>query len=358
MKFFDCAQCLTILNERCSSRWRGCNETTDPLVMTKRPSTRRQRHHRRRSDSTRKIASSRLDARFLTAMRSFGTWWKRRRTRRMSGAKDKLETRPKKLLVRNDKVASRCVGIPRTFFNGDHLRKRKIPASVETLRVNDTGQKGVDGTAGRRDGELEREYYEHLEALKFLIDPPPCFRNTETRQNFENKLNSLDFRRINTVAIPEGPGANRFQKLKSSPDGFLQSPSWSLTCENGVSRDVRERSYADTLDRIVEEHLKIERTMLDLFAVRAPILKSRHGEQVSVAARENKTVRFKDEAKRSVTSVEHGEGLRLGDEGSEGVGSNNRVKTEIAKEEGSDFGRNRPPGESSNVFDVETGNGR
>lgn len=273
----------------------------------------------------------------------------------MSRAKDKLETRPKKLLVKNDEVASRYVGIPRTF-NGVHLRKRKIPASVETLRVNDTGQKGVDGIAGRRVGELEREYYEHLEALKFLIDPPPCFRNTETRQNFENKLNSLDFRRMNTVAIPEGPGANRFQKLKSSPDGF-QSPSWSLTCENGVSHEVCERSYADTLDRIVEEHLKIERTMLDLF-VRAPILKSRHGEQVSLAGRENKTVRFKDEVKRSGTSVEHGEGLRLGDEGSEGVRSNNRVKTEITKEEGSDFCRDRPPGESSNVFDVETGNGR
>lgn len=348
MKFFDCTKCLVTLNQRRSSRWRGCNETTDPLVMTKRPPTRRQRHHRRRSESVQKIASSRTKARFLTAMRSFSASWKRRAAR-MSNAKNKLETRPKKLLVRNNEVESRYVGISRTL-NGVHSRKRKIPATVDTSRVNDTGQKGDDGVAGRRAGE--REYYEHLEAFKFLIDPPPCFRNTETRQNFENKLNSLDFRRMNTVAIPAGPETNRFQELKSSPDGFRNS-----TCANGVSYDICERSYADTLDRIVEEHLRIERTMLDLF-VRAPILKSRHGEQVSFAARENKTVRFKDEVKRSGTSVEHGEELRLRDEGYEGVGSNNRVKTEIAKKEGSDFCRDRPPGDSSNVFDVETGNGR
>lgn len=350
MKFFDCAQCLTTLNQRRLSRWRGCNETTDPLVMTKRPPTRRQRHHRRRSESVQKITSSRSKARFLTVMRSFSASWKRRAAK-MSNAKNKLKTHPKKLLVRNDEVESRYVGISRTL-NGVHLRKSKIPATVDTSRVNGTGQKGDDGVAGRRAGELEREYYEHLEAFKFLIDPPPCFRNTETRQNFENKLNSLDFRRMNTVAIPEGLETNRFQELKSSPDGFRK-----LTCENGVLYDICERSYADTLDRIVEEHLKIERTMLDLF-VRAPILKSRHGEQVSLAARENKTVRFKDEVKRSETSVEHGEGLRLRDEGYEGVGSNNRVKTEIMKEEDSDFCRDRSLGESSNVFDVEIGNGR
>lgn len=305
--------------------------------MTKRPFTRRRQHRRRRRHLEKIASSSTSNVRFLTAMRSFGASWKRR------------NKRPKKLLVGNDETEStrRAVGIPRTL-NGVHLRKRK----VDTSRVNDTGQKGVNGVAGRRVGELEREYYEHLEALKFLIDPPPCFRNTETRQNFENKLNSLDFRRMNTVAIPEGPWTDGSQMLRSSPDGFRSNQS--PTRENDVSY---EKSYADTLDRIVEEHLKMERTMLDLF-VRAPILKNRQGEQVFLAARENKTVRFKDEE----TSVEHGEGLRLGDEDYEGVGSNNRVKTEITKEQeeedGLDFCRGRPSGESSNGFDVETGNGR
>lgn len=242
------------------------------------------------------------------------------------------------------------MGIPRTV-NGVHLkRKRKILAkSVETLKCNDTGRREEVNVAGRRAGELEREYYEHLEALKFLIDPPPCFRNTETRQNFENKLNSLDFRRMNTVAIPAGPDANSYRDLGSSNE-FRNSIR-----ENDNSYD-RERSYADTLDRIVEEHLKIERTMIDLF-VRAPILKSRHSEQVS-PARENKTVRFKDEVvERLRTSVERGKkGLRPEGEGREAgeMEFDNLVKME----ENSDFFRDRAPDENSNVFDVETRNGR
>lgn len=313
--------------------------------MTERPLTRRQRYqpHHRRSEPAQKIPRSK--ARFLTAIRSFGTSWKRRGFARTRSKHESKRSKPRKLLTGDDEVRSKGVGIPRTV-NGVHLRrKRKIPAkSVETSKGNDTGRWEEVNVAGRRAGELEREYYEHLEALKFLIDPPPCFRNTETRQNFENKLNSLDFRRMNTVAIPAGPEANGYQDL-GSPNQF-RSP----ICENDSSHD-RERSYADTLDRIVEEHLKIERTMIDLF-VRAPILKSRHGEQVS-PARENKTVRFKDEVvERSGTSVERGErGLRLEGEGCDGgMEFDNLVKT--------DFFRDRAPDESSNVFDVETQNGR
>jgi len=218
------------------------------------------------------------------------------------------------------------VGIRRAL-NRIHLRK--VPASVEEVDI-----------AGRRAGELEREYYEHLEALKFLIDPPPCFRNTETRQNFENKLNSLDFRRMNTVAIPE-----------KEPGSGPRDPGddWRAIRENG---GVCDRSYAATLDRIVAERLKIERTMIDLFA-RAPILKSRHGEQVP-APRENKTVRFKDEVERTGTSVGQRKDFRLNDGGCEGTISDNRVKRELGKA-GSDACRSDG---SSNVLDVETANGR
>ncbi|XP_067209033.1 uncharacterized protein CAP isoform X7 [Linepithema humile] len=317
MKLFDCARCLTTLNQRRSSQRYGC-ETTDPLVMTKRPPTR----HHRRSESAQRISSSRPNGRFLSAMRSFGASWKRRRIIRMSGAKNKPDSRPKKPLVRNDEGRLKRVGIRGTLNGRFNLRKRKVLASVEAV-----------GIAGRRAGELEREYYEHLEALKFLIDPPPCFRNTETRQNFENKLNSLDFRRMNTVAIPEGPESS-----------LNDSGRWSAIRENGDLRDT-ERSYAATLDRIVAEHLRIERTMIDLFA-RAPILKSRHGEQVP-AQRENKTVRFKDEVERTGTSVGQQEDSRLDGEGCEGVKSNNRVKREIAKARS---------GGNSNMFDVETTN--
>jgi len=343
MKLFDCIKCLTTLNQRRSSRRRSC-ETTNPLVITKRPPTRRYPHHRR-SELAQKSTSSRFNVQFLTTIRRFGASWKRRRIR----SKHDTHTKSRKLLAGDDEVRSKSVGIPRTI-NGVHLkRKRKIPEkSAETSKGNDTERREEVIVAGRRAGQLEREYYEHLETLKFLIDPPPCFRNTETRQNFENKLNSLDFRQMNTVAIPAGPETNGYQDV-GNPNGF-RSP----IRENKSSYD-RGRLYADTLDRIVEEHLKIERTMIDLF-VRAPILKSRHGEQVS-PARENKTVRFKDEVERSGTSVEGWEkGLRPEGEGREdgGMEFDNLVKTE----ENSDFSRDRAPNESSSVFDVETQNGR
>ncbi|XP_018344557.1 PREDICTED: uncharacterized protein LOC108749952 [Trachymyrmex septentrionalis] len=354
MKLFDCIRCIKTLNQRQSSsqRQRNC-ETTDPLVMTKRPPTRRQRYqpHHRRFEGPQKVTPSRSNARFLTTIRSFGASWKRRGLAR-ARSKREIRTKPRKL-INNDEIKSKDVGIPKTA-NGIHLkRKRKIPAkSVETSNGtdDDTGRWEEVNVAGRRAGELEREYYEHLEALKFLIDPPPCFRNTETRQNFENKLNSLDFRRMNTVAIPAGPETNGHQRLEGPNRGFQSSIR-----ENDL---FDRRSYADTLDRIVEEHLKIERTMMDLFAFRAPILKSRHGEPVSPGSRENKTVRFKDEVERSGTSVERWKkgGLRPEGEGREAAGMefDNLVRTE----EISDFSRDRIPSESSNVFDVETRNGR
>lgn len=148
------------------------------------------------------------------------------------------------------------------------------------------------------------------------------------------------------MAIPARPGTNGHQDL-GSPNGF-QSPFR----EDDASY---RRQRSDTLDRIVEEHLKIERTMLDLFA-RAPILKSRHSEQV-FSARENKTVRFKDEVERSGTSVEQREkGLRPEGEGREvgGMEFDNLVKSE----ENSDISRDWASGESLNVFDVETRKGR
>ncbi|EZA62376.1 uncharacterized protein LOC113562946 [Ooceraea biroi] len=329
MRLFDCSLCLTTLNRRRSSRRRSC-DTTDPLVMTKRPATRRRRRYRR-PESSQGVTSSRSSTRFLNVMRTLG----------MRTSSTKLET-PKSRKLLADEVRSRRVGIPGTL-NGVHLRGRR-KHSVETSVGNDTGQEGAD-LAGRRTGELEREYHEHLEALKFLIDPPPCFRNTETQQNFENKLNSLDLRLMNTVAIPnEIPMANGYRD--ASMRGLNRfCRSWGSIRENGVPKDLG-RSYVDTLDR----------TMIDLFA-RAPILKSRQGEQVP--ARENKTVRFKDEVERTETCV--GQGLRREGEGceAEGVGTDNRVKMEILKE-GPDVRRDvvGTPQGSSNVPDVETRNGR
>jgi len=255
---------------------------------------------------------------------------------RTSSSKPAGSPRSRKLLI--DETRSRRVGIPGTL-NGVCPRGRR---KVETSVVDDTGQEGA-GLAGRKSGELEREYYEHLEALKFLIDPPLCFRNTETRQNFENKLNSLDLKLMNTVAIPDGVAGipNGYRELPKSHGRFYRS-EWRPVCENGVRRNL-ERSYVDALDR----------RMIDLFAMKAPILKSRQGEQV--AARENKTVRFKDEVEGTEAHV--GQALRRDGEGceAEGVGTSDRAKIEIPKEGPDDVGTSRG---SSCAPDVETRNGR
>lgn len=257
----------------------------------------------------------------------------------MTVARSKLEARP-----RPRKLLGRSRGISKTF-NRACLKRREI-VSVETLS---NGQEDV-GAGRRRAGELEREYYEQLEALKFLIDPPPCFRNTETRQNFENKLNSLDFRRMNTVAIPEEPVANG--------NALNGKTNWIRGKNSGSCEVDRGSSCAKTLDRIMQERLRIERTMIDLF-VRAPILKSSHGEQVSFT-RENKTVRFKDEVERSGTSVGSWERSEGENWETDEVESSDRVKIEITRKKRSDACRDDEvmDDESSETLDVETRNGR
>ncbi|KOX75243.1 PDZ and LIM domain protein 7 [Melipona quadrifasciata] len=148
------------------------------------------------------------------------------------------------------------------------------------------------GELGRR--QLEREYSEQLEALKFLVEPPACFRNVdEARQNLENKLNTLDLRRMNTIAIPTGESV-------FTPNPVLRGRMKNCG-GNGVERMFQTRNSnfqgfcAGTMG---DTRLNIERTVIDLF-VRAPILKNRKldGARRGVLfnANEGKTVRFKDE---------------------------------------------------------------
>lgn len=235
---------------------------------------------------------------------------------RTSDAKKPETARSARELLADEIVGS---GFPRTgMLNGVHPGRGRRKHSVETSVSNDTGPEGA-GLAGRRaGGELEREYCEHLEALKFLIDPPPCFRNAETRQNFENRLNSLDLRLINTVAIPGEAAPTAASRRRRR--GFR----WRTAdlCENG---DLGS-SYENALDRFAD------RAMIGLL-VKAPILKSRPGEQSS-PARENKTVRFKDEVERTgrISVDQRGGWRRREGEGCDGTGSNDRAKIEIPRE--------------------------
>lgn len=352
MKFFDCTQCLMVLRPRHSSRRYSC-QTMDPLVTTKRPPDCYHRYNHYRPESGQGI-SVKPATRLLTIIRGFGVPWRKRgRITRMANKNTKsseLKRQPKrKRILRGEKSRLKCVRTPKSL-NGVHLKKREI-MSAETARGNDTGQE--DDVSGSSARALEREYYEHLEALKFLIDPPPCFRNTETRQNFENKLNSLDFRRMNTIAMPEVPTTNVDQDSKNLNE-FC--PSWSSSHKNGITCKNRGRSYVEAIDCIVAEHLKFEQTMFDLF-VKAPILKSKPREQM-LLVRENKTVRFKDEVEKTKMSIEQ-EKLKSKNVCREieeyGL---NRIKIAVASKQESHVCQDVILGESSKLFDVETRNGR
>ena len=169
-----------------------------------------------------------------------------------------------------------------------------LAAGVEAGLTNGSRLEDGNGSGELSRRELEREYCEQLEALKFLIEPPACFRNVdEARQNLENKLNTLDLRRMNTVAIPTG-------ELYAGSVSVLRERMKNCG-ENGVERIFQTRKSnfqkfrADTVD---DKRLNIEQTVIDLL-VRAPILKNRkldgvrHGMFFNV--NESKTVRFKDE---------------------------------------------------------------
>lgn len=168
-------------------------------------------------------------------------------------------------------------------------------ASVEIRMVNG-GEGNGSGRSEIGRGELEREYYEHLEAFKFLIEPPACFRNDEARQNFENKLNTLDFRRMNTVAIPDTPTPEFYEAGSAicTWNGARTMGSDPPT----VCQEYRTFRFGRFCVGKMDECLDIERTVIDLFA-RAPILKRSKVEAVRNilfdVAKEGKTVRFKDE---------------------------------------------------------------
>ncbi|XP_063976874.1 uncharacterized protein LOC135162391 [Diachasmimorpha longicaudata] len=179
MRIPGCSQCLTGIEEARSTV--VSNTSCDPLLITKRPivkqSNENSHSHRRisipmecRDASDRRV--SRLPV-FLRAM--FNATWRRKRGRKN---REWLETK-------------------RRVKKRDVFRKRESSSDD-------------NGFAGRRIVELRNEaleneefgeYCEHLEPLKFILEPPASFAN-EDHWNATAKLNSLDFRRINTIAIP------------------------------------------------------------------------------------------------------------------------------------------------------------
>lgn len=135
-----------------------------------------------------------------------------------------------------------------------------------------------------RGGLTEGGEEEGGEALKFLIEPPPRFRSDETwgggrrrrRKILEEKLNTLDLKRMNTVAIP----ALDFSRSVAAIFDHNGGQSAVSRC-NGGGGGLR----------------------IDLCFVGAPILKrgrGRAGEGGVVLLSEGKSVRFKDEQEEAM----------------------------------------------------------
>ncbi|XP_043473508.1 uncharacterized protein LOC122505759 [Leptopilina heterotoma] len=252
MKFLSCSRCFsTIETPRSSSHH---PEVFNPLIMTKRPKPK--------IDNPSTKTSFAAVPRFPTLLKVISRPWRRRKKPR---PKIRLETRHK--TKKRDLIKEKIPNHPKTTNSHYSSYKRKVNQVQENFpKVRDIQH-------------YEKEYTEQFEALKFLIDPPDCFKNPETRQNFENKLNTLDFRRMNTVAI-----------ALDNEDSSKKLIDYYFNGKEIVKEIVETEEFSSKLDKFVHNQLKIEETMINLLN-REPILKKdRDGSPAS-----RKTVRFLDD---------------------------------------------------------------
>lgn len=158
---------------------------------------------------------------------------------------------------------------------------------------------------------------EYQQALKFLIEPPARFRNDETwgeRRGGsleEKKLNTLDLKRMNTVAIP----ALDFSRSVA----ILGDRGRVDTRGNGGGSGLGGFGGGLGIDLLVG----------------APILKGRRAGE-GVLFSEGKSVRFKDEQE------EHGRGMleevvEMGIDGKDGGETKFDPRFDVAVENGNGF---------------------
>lgn len=268
MKFLACSRCFSSVDEATASRQA---EVLNPLVITKRPVPKLL--HENHSLKT----SFAPKSRFPGVLRVLSAPWRRRKKLR---PKVRLETRHK--TKKRDLVKER--GLKYDEKKSKRTNEFSRNYQVKKRRFDQSDEDNLRNYHARRHEELEREYNEHLEALKFLIDPPDCFKNPEMRQNFENKLNTLDFRRMNTVAISSDFNSNGGRKFD------YYSPKEDVYSQKG--------KFSVNLDEFVQEHLKIEQTMINLLN-REPILKKDKGYSRDGSPASRKTVRFKVDGEES-----------------------------------------------------------
>ncbi|XP_058799317.1 uncharacterized protein LOC131668863 [Phymastichus coffea] len=243
MKFFACSRCLD--DEAAQKPSKSCRrqplqEINNPLVMTKRPSPTVLQPSPPTSRKKKEYPS------FMAALAALS-----RRPRKRSSS----STLPLK------NARSRVIEPP--------VRQmvRQRPAS-RTQRLIKLYEDRAEGN------------YRNAE---FLIEPPASFSgddSTESHQNFKNKLNTLDFKKMNTVGV------------EADPPSIYRKNSYEEAQPVPICKFARKTLLEDFL----KERVRIEQTMIDLLNGRDPgslvLKKSRN---------DDKRVRFK-EARVDVSS--------------------------------------------------------
>lgn len=203
MKFLTCSRCFagTAADPRRRQAQPKNEEITNPLVITKRPKVR----HASKPQQPQK------SKRFPEVLRGALASWRRRRG---GGGGSHA---------------------PATSKNARRSDQKKPPPPPQRRRM-------PRSTAASRTQRLIRLYEDRASTpgqqdQLLILDPPPNFDDSlESHQNFRNKLNTLDFRRMNTVALEE------------------QQPSTSTA---------RSRKSL-LLEDFIKERMRIEQAMIDL----------------------------------------------------------------------------------------------
>lgn len=249
------------------------NPSCDPLLITKRPTATLAPENSHRGISIPmecRGTEGRVSQlpKMLRAALNAASWQRRRRSR----GKSKLETRSK--VNKRDLLKNHSMDTNEIFKTKKHNSREKSKNS-EVFHEN---RETIFKDCGARG--LECEYYEHLETLKFLLSPPQSFADS---WNSCNKLNSLDFQRMNTIAIPDESSWNI---------GKFHKKNFDVT-----EREMRARYFLDSVDRVIRDDRKIEEVMMTILQ-REPVIhkklaKSCLTREISpTSPKETKTVRF------------------------------------------------------------------
>lgn len=251
MQFLNCSKCLTDIDD--SEFSVISSPSYDPLLITKRPVVKLTDENIHRNISIPRDCNNherRITKLPLIIREALRTTW--RRKRRLD-KQFKFKTKKKK--------TDYCLT---TNLTG--ILKKNTKINIESINQ--------DYQTNNNDNN-----YEHQEELKFILDPPISFANSNQIENVSNKLNSLDFQRINTIAIPH----------KSNWNLLNFHPKYH---QNFIDQDKIQTDY------IIENYKKIDNAILSFFKYQ-PIAyafqeyDNKKSRESSGYFRQQKTVRFK-----------------------------------------------------------------